>query len=303
MVYTGLSHPAGCRGSPDEKEIGPVYSDYLKLLVKQHPRIHVLNNIVSSSFVADALLALGAGPVMGFDPRESAEITAASDGLCLNTGTPHRGIEESYLLSLEMAAERGIPVVLDCPGVGASALRMEIARDLLAVMRSGTPSWLRIVRGNGSEILSLAAGESRGGCIDSAHAAGEALEAGRSLLTCAEAVCISGRVNHIIHSGASSPVAGGSPLMAAASGFGCISTALMTAFLAVHRNLHTTPTASAASAARAAEGVCRLMADCAGGLGEVRTPGAYKSAFIDSLYKISETINMKQESPICHQSL
>lgn len=259
-----------------------MYRDYLKSLRKTQPQIHVLTNTVTSAFVADVLLAVACRPVMAFDAREVAEITAVSQALCINTGTPHEGIIPSYSLALKSAAEHCVPVVLDFPGVGASALRGDIADSLLNILNSDNSNWSRLIRGNGSEILALAGHEVGVSGIDSRHAPELALDAAHRLLSCVDAVCISGRDNHIVGR-SDQQVAGGSSLMARGTGFGCISTALMAAFLNVDG-------IAGNRAEDAAAAVCYLMHQAAEMIVPGSGPSTFKSTFIDALYRMSESV-------------
>ena len=219
---------------------------------------------------------------MAFDPRESAEITAGTSGLCINTGTPHKTIIKSYTKSLKCAAKLKIPVALDFPGVGASRLRQNIARSLLSPLKNAPEDWSRIIRGNGSEIYSLAAGESRGGSIDSFHKPEDVSENCFGLLLHAQAVCISGP-NNIIISGPKHTIPGGSPLMSRVTGFGCVSTALMAAFLSIKPFLSIDHFEF-----ESARAVCVLMNETAHSLEGVDTPREFKNRFIDALYEKSE---------------
>lgn len=60
---------------------------YRTRLNEKHPLIHCITNYVTVNDVANILLASGASPVMADEPKEVAEITAASAGLTLNLGT------------------------------------------------------------------------------------------------------------------------------------------------------------------------------------------------------------------------
>ncbi|MEE4254342.1 MAG: hydroxyethylthiazole kinase [Desulfuromusa sp.] len=258
-----------------------MYRDYLKSLYKNKPQIHVLTNMVTSAFVADVLLAVGCRPVMAFDAREVAEITAASQGLCINTGTPHEGIMPGYPMALRSAARHRIPVALDFPGAGASALRQDLCKSLLEILSHKPEGWLRLIRSNGSEILSLSGTEVEACGIDSCHNPELALKSGRHLLHCADAVCVSGAINHIISEGYQQ-VAGGSALMSKSTGFGCISTALMAAFLSVSDAVDKGSPGSCAAT------VCMLMRDVAEAITPEFGPASFKRAFIDKLYFFAE---------------
>ena len=96
------------------------------------PRI---TNYVTANDCANLLLACGASPVMADDPAEAPEITAHADALVLNLGTLRRSAIPGMLACGRTANQKGIPVVLDPVGAGASALRTQTALDLLRQVR------------------------------------------------------------------------------------------------------------------------------------------------------------------------
>ena len=116
------------------------------------PLIHNITNYVTVNDVANVLLACGASPIMADDEGEVEEITAICSGLNINIGTLNSRTIPSMLKAGKAAQALNHPVVLDPVGAGASALRTETARRLIREIR------FTIVRGNMSEIKTLAAG-------------------------------------------------------------------------------------------------------------------------------------------------
>lgn len=116
----------------------------------QRPLIHCITNPISIHDCANAVLAVGARPIMAEHPREAAEITASADALALNLGNITDARMESIRLSLAEANRCGIPVILDLVGIACSSLRLHYARSLLA------DSSVTILKGNSSELRALA---------------------------------------------------------------------------------------------------------------------------------------------------
>ena len=102
-----------------------MFQSILDNVVRIHPLVHSITNYVTANDCANILLACGASPIMADDPLEAAEITSACDGLCLNLGTLHSRTIESMILSGKTANQKGIPVVFDPVGVGASHFRTQ----------------------------------------------------------------------------------------------------------------------------------------------------------------------------------
>lgn len=138
-------------------------------------RIHLIMGPVSLASSADAILALGHQPILGWDEIESAEITAASDGLLLNLAMPSPQRVEAMLKSQQVARQKKIPIVFDPVGVGASDFRLQAAREIIA-------AGVDLIKGNASEILQLARNERLVPGVDSDHETDEVLPAARELV-------------------------------------------------------------------------------------------------------------------------
>lgn len=118
-------------------------------IAQWHPLVHINSNVVTLHEVVSAVLAVGGTAIGASAPEEAEEITAIADALVINIGTPDKDRERSMLLSGCKANEKGIPVVLDPVGAGASAFRRHILQELL------TNVHFTCIRGNNSEIAAL----------------------------------------------------------------------------------------------------------------------------------------------------
>src|SRR5581483_10081074 len=105
-----------------------------------------------------ATLALGALPVMAHAREEVEEMAGLAGALVLNIGTLSPEWVEAMFAAGAAANERGIPVVLDPVGAGATSYRTDTARRLLDTVA------VAVLRGNAGEIATLAgvAAEVRG---------------------------------------------------------------------------------------------------------------------------------------------
>lgn len=122
----------------------------MKQVRLQKPLIHCITNPISIHDCANAVLAVGARPIMAEHPEEVAEITATSQALALNLGNITDARMESMQIALAEANAHGIPVILDLVGVGCSTLRLRFARNLLKQFS------FSILKGNASELRALA---------------------------------------------------------------------------------------------------------------------------------------------------
>ena len=131
-----------------------MFAPLLQNLRDRRPLVHAITNYVTANDCANLLLACGASPIMADEPEEAPEITARAAGLVLNLGTLHRTTIPALLACGRTANARGIPVVLDPVGVGASRFRRDTALRLLREVR------FTVIRGNLSEMETLARGQS-----------------------------------------------------------------------------------------------------------------------------------------------
>lgn len=84
------------------------------------PLLHCISNLVTANDCANLALAVGASPIMAQAPQEMADIAVLASAVVLNTGTPDEAKFTAARLAGAAANRRGIPVVLDPVGVGAS---------------------------------------------------------------------------------------------------------------------------------------------------------------------------------------
>lgn len=239
----------------------------------QAPLVHSITNYVVMNNTANALLALGASPLMAHAEEEMDEMVAISSALVLNIGTLSKPWIAAMHHAQQAARAKGIPVILDPVGAGASRLRTDTAQHLL----NAGP--VTVLRGNASEILALQTAEAAAKGVDSQHAAESALDAARALAAQHQCVvCISGPTDFIVQGETIHKVLNGDPLMPRVTGLGCTATALIGAFCAVNPD----PLA-ATTHAMAIMGIAGEIAS------EVATgPASLQVHFIDALHLIEE---------------
>lgn len=205
-----------------------VWSDVLAVR-ERSPLVHSITNLVVINFNANVLLASGASPVMAHAHEEVTDMVGIAQALVLNIGTLDPYWIESMRLALVAAAKRGIPVVLDPVGAGATPYRNQSIELLLA---TAAPT---VIRGNGSEIMSVAGSAVQTRGVDSSAGANDALGAARALVQrTGGVVCVSGETDHILdqHQRAAR-LSNGHVWMTKITGVGCSATALIGAFCAV----------------------------------------------------------------------
>ncbi len=199
----------------------------------KHPLIHNITNYVTVNDCANILLACGASPIMADDEREAAAITAICGGLNVNIGTLNQSTIPAMFAAGKKANELQHPAVLDPVGAGASPLRTETARQLLAEIR------FSVIRGNSSEIKTLAmgVGTTRGVDADLADQTTEAtldtqIRFVQALAAQTGAViAMTGAIDIVADAKKAYCIRNGHPIMSCITGAGCQLSALTAAFI------------------------------------------------------------------------
>lgn len=237
----------------------------------QRPLVHNITNYVVMNSTANALLAIGASPVMAHAVDEVADMVAIAGALVVNIGTLSGPWVEAMHLAMRTAGERGTPIVLDPVGAGATPYRTEAVADLIGDV---APT---IIRGNASEIMAVAAagGTTRG--VDSNDESTSATAAAATLADRTGAVVVvTGATDLVVTHDGVTALDNGHALMARVTGLGCTASALCGAFAAVQPD--------AARAAAHATAVSGIVGELAAARAE--GPGTLQLHLLDRLHDL-----------------
>ncbi len=244
----------------------------LRAMREQKPLVHQITNYVVMNETANATLALGALPVMAHAGEEVEEMARIASVLVLNIGTLSRHWVDAMLLAGRTATERGIPIVLDPVGAGATTYRTETARRILDEIG------VTVLRGNAGEVATLlgAAAEVRG--VESMSTGIEPAELARAAAqTLGVIASVTGPVDHVSDGERVLAVANGDALLAIVTGTGCMSSAMTGCFLAAK------PAEPLESAAEALAAFGVAAEDAAAG---AEGPGTFHARLYDALYAL-----------------
>lgn len=239
---------------------------------QEKPLILNLTNYVTMDLVANGLLSLGASPVMSHAAEEMVDLISIARAVIINLGTLHASFIQLCAVACKTANELGVPLILDPVGVGASHYRTQTALQFIHDFN------IAIVRGNASEIMSLAgaAGVTKG--VDSTAGSTAAMASAAFLANrYAVTVAISGKTDVIVDAKQTAQFEQGSPMMPRITGTGCLLSAVVGAFHAVEQDRFT-----AAAAATLFYGTCGETAAA-----QATGPGSFRSAFLDALYTVT----------------
>ncbi|NLM45937.1 MAG: hydroxyethylthiazole kinase [Firmicutes bacterium] len=247
---------------------------------EQKPLVYHITNNVTVSECANITLACGGLPVMAPAPEEAEEMAAQAQAVVLNIGTLTREQVQAMLLAGRKAKELHKPVILDPVGAGATSLRLESARRIIAEAAPG------IIKGNAAEIAVLAGGTAEMRGVESVSVAGSVADMAVSLARkTGSVVAVTGAMDLVTDGREVVEVHNGHPLMACVVGTGCMTASLMGCFAAVAEDW--------LQAAAAALVVFNVAAEEAAR--RAQAPAAFKAALFDALFGLEPAVAEKRQ--------
>lgn len=255
-------------------------SDVLEKVRIQKPVIHHLTNWVTIYDCANIVKVFGASPVMAHAKEEVADMAGIASALVLNIGTLTTDFVDAMKLAAKSANRKGIPVVLDVCGAGATKLRDDKCFEILDEVK------VDIIKGNASEIARIAGENVQTKGVDAAAVEKNLQDLASGLAkkrNCT--VVITGKEDIVTDGKRIMLVLNGHPMMAAIVGTGCMATSVIGTFAAVEKDL---------VAASVAGLVCyEVAAEIA--VQEAKGPGTFKEKLYDAVYNLdADTVNRMQ---------
>lgn len=244
------------------------YADLFARVRERRPLVHHITNYVTVNDCANITLCAGGAPVMADAPEEAAEMAGIAGALVLNIGTLNTTQVGSMVRAGRMANDRGIPVVLDPVGAGATRFRTDTVRRLLDELE------ITVLKGNAGEIGVIAGVEAVVRGVDSHALAGDPLMIARDLAQkLGLTVAVSGATDVVTDGKRALLIDNGHPMMGSISGTGCMAASVTGVFCAVSGD----PVTASASAL-AAFGLAGER-----GAAAARGPLSFKVAMFDAL--------------------
>lgn len=235
------------------------------------PLVQCITNYVAMNIAANVLLAAGASPAMVSDEEEAEEFAGIAGALTVNIGTLSAPFVAGMRAAIRGAQAAGRPWVLDPVACQATGYRRRVSAELLALRPT-------ILRGNASEILSLAGEASRGQGVDGRDSVAAAEDGARWLARSSGAVvAVTGAVDFVTDGGREAHIEGGSPWMPLNTALGCSLTGLCGAYAAVAAD----PFAAAVGALAHFAVAGRRAHEGATG------PGSFAPRFLDALHAVT----------------
>jgi hydroxyethylthiazole kinase len=203
-----------------------IYQKFLSRILTTSPLVLCLTNYVTVNECANSLLAIGASPVMSDDPSDAATLASLAASLVINIGTISDHSQATMEAAAEVAKKKGLPIVLDPVGAGASPRRLEASKRFVDAAT--------VIRGNASEILALVGhkGTQRG--VDSSAKAKLELLSDKATKLAQDSkaiVAVSGNIDLITDGKKVIQLEGGTPLLTKLTGTGCMLSAMVGAYI------------------------------------------------------------------------
>lgn len=246
----------------------------LRSVKSKRPLIHHITNYVTVNDCANMTLCAGGSPVMTDAIDDVVEITSISNALVLNIGTLNPRTVESMFLSGSVAGSKGVPVVFDPVGAGATSYRTTVSRTIIDKMRP------QVIKGNAGEIgvLSGLGGKVRG--VDSAESV-DVSSAVKELAKKSDCIVVAtGPVDYVSDGETVMELSNGTPMQDRLSGTGCMLSSVVGCYVgALGPSLESVISAIT---------IFNIAAEDAAS--HCNGPGTFKTAFLDSMTGIDGKI-------------
>ncbi len=254
--------------------------EMLSKIRKQKPLVHHITNWVTIYDCANIVRIIGGLPIMAHAPEECGDMTAISDALVLNIGTLTTPLIDSMKIAAKSANKKGIPVILDAVGVGATKFRDEKALELINECK------INVIKGNSSEIGKLAGEDVMTKGVEATDVQIDLVETAKKLSKSKNStVVITGVQDIVAHKDDIYIVKNGDEMLSTFVGTGCLVASVIGCFCGVEKNY----TKAAASALVCFGIAAELVAK------DVDTPSAFKERFFDKIYTLNKDDILKMQ--------
>ena len=270
-------------GTPSVTELSAIVSRVPSIIsshVDSSMLCHNMTNTVVQHFVANVFLATGSSPILSLNGPEASDLAKLGGALVVNMGTVTPEVLDVYLAGLKAYNAVGNPIVFDPVGGGATTVRKNAIKTLLA---GGSFS---VIKGNEGEITAVAGTsffQQRG--VDSGPSSSTDNEKAKMVKTLAQRerciVLMTGAIDHISDGRRTLAISNGSPWLGRITGSGCALGAVIASYVAVHPE---------DKLIAALSGILHyeLAAERAGR--KCNGPGSFIPSFLDELFLLGQEI-------------
>ncbi|GAM35702.1 thiamine-phosphate dipyrophosphorylase [Talaromyces pinophilus] len=277
--------PAFVRSSPEASAAGDVTAlaaavpEVVQKVVKFHPIVHSMINFVVANFVANVAISAGLSPIMSQYGDEAKDLAVHGGSLVINMGTLTSASIGEYLKAVKAYNTNGNPVVLDPVGAGATAIRRDAVKTLMAGgyfdLIKGNEREIRQVYGNTANLTQrgVDSGPSTLNDVEKATLARDLARRERNI------VLITGTIDYLSDGQRVIAIKNGHELLSKATGTGCAIGTICGAYLAAYRD-------NKFLAVLAGLLMYEIAAENAAAKDTVSGPGTFLPAFLDEIHSI-----------------
>lgn len=248
--------------------------------VKSSVLCHNMTNTVVQNFAANVCLATGSSPIMSINALEAADLAKLGGALVINMGTVTPDTINAYLAGMRAYNAAGNPVLFDPVGGGATSLRRDTIKTLLA------GGFFSVIKGNEGEISAVAGTSSvqqRG--VDSGPSTSTKEDKVNMVKELAKRerciVLMTGAIDFLSDGHRTLGISNGSHWLGRITGSGCALGSTVASYVALHREDKFLAAMSGILhyeiAAERAEKRCQ-------------GPGTFIAAFLDELYLLGQEV-------------
>lgn len=188
----------------------------------KRPLVEQLTNFVTINDCANATLSIGASPVMADGDEEVKDMTAISNALVINFGIINLQPVETMIKAAKSANENYIPVVFDPVGMGAIPFINETILHFLNEVK------VDVIKGNASEIMSLAGVKVETKGVDSSESSLNSIESAVKVARKYRCVCaVTGEIDIVTDGKTIVKIHNGYDKMSYITGTGCMISSLV----------------------------------------------------------------------------
>ncbi|CZR61587.1 probable hydroxyethylthiazole kinase [Phialocephala subalpina] len=243
------------------------------------PLSHNMTNLVVQNFSANVALAVGGSPIMANYGAEASDLSKLGGSLVINMGTVTPDGLSNYAQALKAYNLAGGPVVFDPVGAGATAVRRNAVKTLLAA------GYFDVIKGNEGEIKTVFGSVVQQRGVDSGASTSSDIEKATLVRDLAiregNIIVMTGATDFISDGVRTFAISNGHELLGRITGSGCVLGTTISIMLAVSRE-------DKLLAALAGLLHYEIAAEIAAEREDVKGPGTFVPALIDELYNIQK---------------
>ncbi|KAB2330169.1 hydroxyethylthiazole kinase [Cytobacillus depressus] len=245
---------------------------------KGNPLVHHITNNVTINDCANATLAIGGSPVMATSIEEVADMVNLANALVINFGTIDDSTYEAMLRAGKAANKKGIPVVFDPVGVGATPFRTERAIDFLKKVD------VSIIRGNATEVFALIGGKAATRGVDAVEITISKEELAKKTAQQLNTIAVISGKHDVISNGEETvKIGNGDIWLTRITGTGCMTASLIASFAGITDDLFSAAIAGMSVMSLAGERAKNRLIDGEG-------IGTYRVKLIDEISMMDSQI-------------